>query len=110
MNLQDVSKRYGKATGKKQYEIAEDLGISASFWSQIKSNKRNIDPDLAEKIEKYFSGEISIKDSLMSTKEQVVPEEMAQTRVVMQMGGLLRPGTRRTVMEGMHAAQEHRMV
>jgi transcriptional regulator with XRE-family HTH domain len=109
MNLQDVSKRYGKATGKKQYEIAEDLGISASFWSQIKSNKRNIDPDLAEKIEKYFSGEITFKDILMPAQEQAVPKDKVRTSVVMQRGGILRPETRRAVMEGMHAVQEHRM-
>ena len=54
MNLQEVAKKHEKDTGKKQYKIAQELGISPSFWSQVKSGKRSIDPDLAEKIEKYF--------------------------------------------------------
>lgn len=100
MNLQEVAKKHEKDTGKKQYKIAQELGISPSFWSQVKSGKRSIDPDLAEKIEKYFNHQITFRDILMSSslESKAISEKAVVSNVILTRGGLLKSETRHLVL------------
>ena len=46
----DYIRKARDKTGLSQYEVAEQLGITQAYYSQIESGKRNVDLVLAMKI------------------------------------------------------------
>lgn len=47
-------RKYRVDSGETQMEVAEALGVSIAFWSAIETGKKNVPPDLLQKVISHF--------------------------------------------------------
>lgn len=62
-------KTWLKMRGVTQKKLAEELGLSSSYFSELLSGKRGFNPRLAKKVEEFTKGEVMCMELLYPDME-----------------------------------------
>ncbi|HEY9160635.1 MAG TPA: helix-turn-helix transcriptional regulator [Desulfomonilia bacterium] len=90
-----------KSSGITQKKLAQDLGMSQSYLSEILSGKRKINTRLAQRIEDISGGEVNRMELLYPEDGTILKQEThTEMHMLIERGSPLTPEMREKVLSG----------
>jgi transcriptional regulator with XRE-family HTH domain len=87
--------------GISQKQMAEELGISKSYLSELLSGKRNFSPKIAQRIEEFSKGEVSRMELLFPPEADIKNKSLFNSQyMIIERGSPLTPDMREKVLSG----------